>query len=99
MPGQPRVLHREDSDDDRHLFRKTFEASGVKAELISIPSAFDAMVFLDQAGTPTGGDLPRIIVLDLSLPEIDGRDFLTFLPTNPPLPVHPPGGPDRFAPR
>ena len=83
MPDLPRVMHIDDSDDDRDLFRLAFQVSGLKAELLSFPDAFEALVYLDQTGTPAGGPRPSLIVLDLTLPQVDGRDFLGYLRTNP----------------
>jgi CheY-like chemotaxis protein len=83
MPAIPRILHIDDNDDDRLLFRRAFQVSGLKAELVSFPDAYESLIFLDQAGTAAGGPLPRLIVLDLTLPHVDGRDFLGFLRTSP----------------
>jgi CheY-like chemotaxis protein len=83
MADLPRILHIDDHDDDRLLFRRAFQVSGLKAELLSFPDAYEALVFLDQTGTASGGALPQLIVLDLTLPQVDGRDFLSYLRTNP----------------
>jgi two-component system response regulator len=82
MADLPRLLHIDDSDDDRLLFQRVFKQSGVKAELIGISNAFETLIFLDQAGTASGGSLPRLIVLDLTLPLVDGRDLLSHIRTN-----------------
>jgi CheY-like chemotaxis protein len=83
MVDNPRILHIDDADNDRLLFKRAFETSGLTADLVSFPDAFEALIFLDQAGTPSGGALPCLIVLDLTLPQVDGRDFLTYLRTHP----------------
>jgi chemotaxis family two-component system response regulator Rcp1 len=83
MVDKPRILHIDDQENDRLLFKRAFQASGLQADLISLPDAFEALILLDQAGTPSGGELPYLIVLDLTLPQVDGRDFLTYLRTHP----------------
>jgi len=83
MVDKPRILHIDDQENDRLLFKRAFQASGLQADLISLPDAFEALIFLDQTGTPSGGELPYLIVLDLTLPQVDGRDFLTYLRTHP----------------
>jgi two-component system, chemotaxis family, response regulator Rcp1 len=83
MVDLPRILHIDDQESDRLLFQRAFQASGLKAELVSLPDAFEALNFLDQTGTSAGGEPPYLIVLDLTLPQVDGRDFLTYLRTHP----------------
>jgi chemotaxis family two-component system response regulator Rcp1 len=82
MADLQRILHIDDSEDDRLLFERAFKASRLKAELLSFSNAFETLIFLDQAGTRSGGDIPRLIVLDLTLPLVDGRHLLSHLRAN-----------------
>ncbi len=83
MAENPRILHIDDSDDDRLLFARAFTASGIKADLIGFSNAFETLIFLDQTGTRSGGNIPRLIVLDLTLPMVDGRHLLAHVRSNP----------------
>lgn len=79
MPPKPHILHVDDNADDRLLFEWAFNKSGIKGILHSVSGAVDAMHFLNHAGKTPGTARPRLIVLDLSLPQFDGLELLELL--------------------
>ncbi len=71
------VLLVEDSPGDVRLTREAFrEANGA----VSLSVAFDgveAMAFLRRQGVYTRAPRPNLILLDLNLPKMDGREVLS----------------------
>jgi chemotaxis family two-component system response regulator Rcp1 len=76
------LLHVDDDEDDRLIFSQAYARSGLKAELHSIARTSDALLFINRLGPYKDAPRPRLIVLDLSLPRMDGREFLQILKGN-----------------
>jgi CheY-like chemotaxis protein len=77
------LLHIDDDADDRELFALAFAKSGLDGVLHSVAGAADALLYLNQLGPHIGAPRPRLIILDLSLPRLDGRELLELLRVNP----------------
>ena len=73
----PFLMHVEDNADDRQLFALAFKGSGLAGELLQVATADEALASLRQHAQ--AGELPALLVLDLKLPGISGRDFLTLM--------------------
>jgi chemotaxis family two-component system response regulator Rcp1 len=65
------------------MFSQAFAKSGLNGVLNSVATASDALLFLNRLGPHKDAIRPRLIVLDLSLPRFDGREFLEVLRGNP----------------
>ncbi len=78
----PRILHIDDDEDDRLIFTRAFAQSGLAGVLNSVASASEALLFLNRLGSYISAHQPRLIVLDLSLPRLDGREFLEVIKGN-----------------
>ncbi len=76
------VLHVDDDADDRALFARAFAKSGLGAVLHSFAGAADTLLYLNRLGPHADAERPRLIILDLSLPRLDGRALLELLKTN-----------------
>ncbi len=76
MPSLPEILLIEDSADDRALFDRAVAASGMEVRVTHVSSAPEAVMRLNRLGHYAGTDLPSIIVLDLSLPGLQGATLL-----------------------
>jgi len=73
------ILLVEDRDDDVELTLLAFERSKVVNEIVVVRDGQEALDYLFAAGTHSGRDpraLPEVVLLDLSLPKIDGLDVL-----------------------
>lgn len=81
-PRIPHILHVDDDEDDRELFAHAFRKSGLGGVLHSVANAADALLFLNRMGRFAGAERPRLIIIDLSLPRLDGRQFLEVVRTN-----------------
>ncbi len=79
MPQTPHILHIDDNKDDRDLFARAFAKSGLHGVLHSVPSSEDALRYLNRLAPYANAVRPRLIVLDLSLTQMDGRFLLALL--------------------
>ncbi len=87
MPEQgAEVLLIEDSSDDVAFFKHTFEKAGLTAGLRVVSDGAEALEFVSGTGRYTAhnsASRPKIIVLDLKLPKVDGLEVLRRLKSDP----------------
>ena len=80
------ILMAEDDADDFFLARDAMEETGFPADLRLVSDGLELMDYLLQKGKFANGrkaPRPGIILLDLNMPKMDGRQVLTSLRTNP----------------
>jgi two-component system, chemotaxis family, response regulator Rcp1 len=70
------VLLVEDSPGDVRLTREAFRDANVSIHLHVASDGVEAMAFLRQEGAHAGAQRPDLILLDLNLPKMDGREVL-----------------------
>jgi two-component system, chemotaxis family, response regulator Rcp1 len=70
------ILLVEDSPTDVLLAREALEYSKIVNELHVMPDGVEAMAFLRQEGQYRDAPRPGLILLDLNLPRMDGREVL-----------------------
>ncbi|MEX0600464.1 MAG: response regulator [Rhodothermales bacterium] len=73
------VLLAEDDPDDRMLTRRAFEVSELNSELRTVENGEDLIQYLRKEGKYAGvreAPRPGLILLDLNMPRLDGRDAL-----------------------
>jgi chemotaxis family two-component system response regulator Rcp1 len=70
------VLLVEDSPGDVRLTREIFDAANKGIRLHVVPDGVEAMAFLNREGTYADAPRPDLILLDLNLPRMDGREVL-----------------------
>lgn len=77
------ILMIEDSEEDYFATMRAFKKSGYNFDLYRTENAEQALDFLLARGAysenKTNGVKPSLILLDLNLPGLDGRDFLVRL--------------------
>ena len=71
------VLLVEDSPGDVRLTREVFREANRAIELSVVTDGVEAMAFLRREGKHAGAPRPELILLDLNLPLMDGREVLT----------------------
>lgn len=80
LPGRPiEILLAEDSPGDVRLTRECLKEAKVRNALHVVGNGEEALDFLLQVGRFVGAPRPDIILLDLNMPRMDGREFLTRL--------------------
>jgi chemotaxis family two-component system response regulator Rcp1 len=84
--GQPIIiLLVEDNEGDVRLTREAFKEGKVGNMLMVAPDGIEAMALLRQQGVHHGAPRPDLILLDLNIPRMDGRQVLAEIKTDPSL--------------
>ncbi len=72
-----RILLAEDNDGDIFLVRRALEKRGVLHQLTLARNGEEALELLERAESGPSSEAPRLILLDLNLPKIDGTQVLS----------------------
>lgn len=70
------ILLVEDNENDVFLTRKAFERAKLAVNLHLAKDGEECMEFLRRQGSHAGAPVPDIILLDLNMPRMDGREVL-----------------------
>src|SRR5579862_1421479 len=73
------VLLVEDSPGDVRLTQEAFRDANIAITLHVAPDGVDAMAFLKREGAHAAAPRPDLILLDLNLPKMDGREVLAHI--------------------
>lgn len=73
------VLMVEDNPADVRLTQEAFRDANPSIQLHVVPDGVEAMAFLWQQGVHFDDPCPDLILLDLNLPKMDGREVLTHI--------------------
>lgn len=84
-PIRPRILLVEDNPDDVELTRIAMEEAGLHCDLVAVEDGADAIEYLRLTKEPGGTERPHLVLLDLNLPKVDGRDVLRHVKQDPDL--------------
>lgn len=86
--GAPRPLELllvDDNPGDVRLTREALKESGLPGALSVVCDGEQALAFLRRAGPHAAAPRPDLVVLDLNLPRVDGRQVLAALAADPAL--------------
>jgi CheY-like chemotaxis protein len=81
----PVVLATEDDESTRLLLQEAFSATGVPVDLRLVESGRDLLDYLRRREPWTKALSPDLILLDLNMPGIDGREALAKIKGHPEL--------------
>jgi CheY-like chemotaxis protein len=79
------ILLIEDDPGDIMLTREAFTDHKLRNRLVVFGDGRQALAYLRREGAHADAARPDLILLDLNLPGLDGRDLLTALTTEPAL--------------
>ena len=82
---QIEVLLVEDDPGDVMMTREAFQDYKLHNELHVVSDGAEAMAFLRQEGEYAGRPRPDLVLLDLNLPRMDGRQVLEAIKSDPEL--------------
>src|SRR4051812_17675555 len=92
MPLRKAILIAEDSEEDSEILRRAFRKTGCNVPLLFVRDGQQAMDYLSGDGEyadRTAHPLPRLLLLDLKMPRVDGFDVLGWLQKHPKLKLIP----------
>jgi len=73
------VLLVEDSPGDVRLTREAFREANMSIQLHVATDGMEALAFLKQEAPHLNAPRPDLILLDLNLPKMDGREVLAYI--------------------
>ena len=76
------VLLVEDSPGDVRLTQEAFRDANKSIQLLVASDGVEAMAFLRREGPHAHAPRPELILLDLNLPKMDGREVLAQIKSN-----------------
>jgi len=71
-----RILYVEDDQDDFLLLQKAFQDVDQNIELINVLNGYETIKFLQESNAT---DFPSLIVMDINMPVMDGKETLELL--------------------
>ncbi len=77
---KPYFLYVEDDEDDVLLLKDMLRLAGSQSEVIAVKNGFEAIEFLQQI--KKGCTYPSLIILDMNMPRLSGKETLEFLKTD-----------------
>ena len=82
---QRTILMADDDEEDCFLGKEALEASGVMAILSTVEDGIQLMEYLLRSSSSKTNKLPNLILLDLNMPRMDGREALVEIRAEPTL--------------
>ena len=83
MPRPVKVLLVEDDDVDAKAVERSFRAAKVANKLVRVRDGIEGLAVLRGATSQASLPPPRIVLLDIQLPRMDGHEFLAELRADP----------------
>ena len=85
LPKVIDILLIEDNPGDALLVQKAFELGRIANEIYTVTNGEEALDFLRRESTYRDVPRPDLIILDLNMPKMDGRELLGIIKSDPDL--------------
>jgi CheY-like chemotaxis protein len=82
MNSQKHILLVDDNPGDIHLTLEAFQETGMQADFSVARNGTEALAMLGREGAHCDLRAPDLIILDLNLPGIGGRELLAYVKGN-----------------
>ncbi|ODN68723.1 response regulator [Methylobrevis pamukkalensis] len=79
------ILLVEDNPGDVVLTMEAFRLAGIQSRMHTAEDGEKAIAFLDRIGTDRDTPCPDLVLLDLNLPRVNGKDVLAHIKQHPAL--------------
>ncbi len=79
------ILLADDDTDDQFMLKEAFSSLNSDTEIVTVENGEELLDYLNLKGKYNNASLPipKIILLDLNMPKIDGRQCLKVIKANP----------------
>ncbi|MBD0276639.1 MAG: response regulator [Flavisolibacter sp.] len=75
------ILYADDDSDDKFFLDETISSSGLPADMVYVSDGAEAIRYLETIQAT--GKLPSLIVLDMNMPRLDGKQTLSYIKEHP----------------
>lgn len=89
MKKQLKVLLIEDNRGDVELIIEAFNDNSMNSKITVVDNGEEAIVYLNAKEKGATESLPNLILLDINLPKVDGKEVLHYIKTNDKLKIIP----------
>ncbi len=72
----PEILIVEDNPGDARLMLEAFKETAIECRLVHVTDGEQALAYLKPKAKPGASSQPSLILLDLNLPRVNGREVL-----------------------
>lgn len=74
-----KIIYADDDSDDRFLLNESVVFHGLAADMVYVSNGQEAISCIEHAPDA----LPSLVILDLNMPKMDGKETLSYLKTHP----------------
>ena len=74
-----KILYADDDSDDRFFLNESILSNGLNANLVFVSNGQEAISYIEQTPEP----LPSLVILDLNMPKMNGKETLSYLKSHP----------------
>jgi CheY-like chemotaxis protein len=82
-PRKLTILLAEDDDGHATLFRRNLQRTRIEAEVLRMRNGQEILDYLGQPPTEKTRAVPTLVLLDISMPKVDGIEVLRRIKANP----------------